>query len=146
MVTLGPRTRDLDNGECSRQFFCRLPKSDFVSSSIIALKKMPRLTSFHHHFIAALYKIQVIILSLSVLLVVNAAVIGYVEKMPFGDALYFTFVTMLTIGYGDIAPVTLIGRVVAILTGLLGVLINGLIVAVAVLALRRTMEHPADSH
>jgi uncharacterized membrane protein len=60
--------------------------------------------------------------------------------------LYFTFVTGLTIGYGDISPVTLAGRIVAIMTGILGILITGLVVAIAVYALRKTMEHPADGH
>jgi hypothetical protein len=36
--------------------------------------------------------------------------------------------------------------VVAILTGLLGILITGLIIAVAVYALRETMQHPTDSN
>ena len=60
--------------------------------------------------------------------------------------MYFTLVTGLTIGYGDIVPVTLAGRVFAILTGLVGILITGLIVAVAVYALRATMQPPTDSH
>jgi len=104
------------------------------------------LTRFNHHFFHALWKIQGIIYGLIAWLIVNAAAIAYFEKMPFADALYFTFVTGLTIGYGDIAPVTLAGRVVAILTGLLGILITGLIVAVAVYALRETMAPPTDSH
>ena len=104
------------------------------------------MTSFNHHFLYALWKIRVIVFVLFAWLVVDAAAIAYFEKMPFWDALYFTFVTGLTIGYGDIAPVTLIGRVVAILTGLQGILITGLIVAVAVFALRETMEHPTDSN
>ncbi len=89
---------------------------------------------------------RAIFFGLTACLMVNAAAIAYFEKMPFGDALYFTFVTGLTIGYGDIAPVTLIGRVVAIVTGLLGVLITGLIIAIAVFALRKSMEHPTDSN
>ena len=101
---------------------------------------------FNHYFFHALSKIQGIIYGLFAWLVVDAAAIAYFEKMPFADALYFTFVTGLTIGYGDIAPVTLAGRVVAILTGLLGILITGLVVAVAVYALRKTMEPPTDSH
>jgi hypothetical protein len=36
--------------------------------------------------------------------------------------------------------------VIAILTGLLGVIVSGLIVAVAVYALKKAMEHPTDSH
>jgi voltage-gated potassium channel len=107
---------------------------------------MSNLTSFNHYFFDALWKIQVIIYGLSAWLVVNAAAIAYFEKMPFADALYFTFITGLTVGYGDIAPVTLLGRVIAILTGLLGVIVSGLIVAVAVYALKKAMEHPTDSH
>jgi len=107
---------------------------------------MSSFTRFNHHFFHALSKIQGIIYGLFAWLVVDAAAIAYFEKMPFADALYFTLVTGLTIGYGDIAPVTLAGRVVAILTGLLGILITGLIVAVAVYAVRKTMEPPTDSH
>jgi voltage-gated potassium channel len=107
---------------------------------------MSSFTRFNHYFFHALSKIQGIVYGLFAWLVVDAAAIAYFEKMPFADALYFTFVTGLTIGYGDIAPVTLAGRVVAILTGLLGILITGLIVAVAVYALRKTMEPPTDSH
>ena len=43
-------------------------------------------------------------------------------------------------------PILLSGRVVAILTGLIGILNTGLIVAVAVYALRETMAHQRDSH
>jgi voltage-gated potassium channel len=107
---------------------------------------MSSFTRFNHYFFYALSKIQGIIYGLFAWLVVDAAAIAYFEKMPFADALYFTFVTGLTIGYGDIAPVTLAGRVVAILTGLLGILITGLVVAVAVYAVRETMEHPTDSN
>jgi voltage-gated potassium channel len=107
---------------------------------------MSNLNSFTRHFFHALSKIRGIIFGLFVWLVVDAAAIAYFEKMPFADALYFTFITGLTIGYGDIAPVTLAGRVVAVLTGLLGILITGLIIAVAVYALRKTMEPPTDSN
>ena len=104
------------------------------------------LNSFNRHFIHALSKVRGIFFALFAWLVVDAAAIAYFEKMPFVDALYFTFITGLTIGYGDITPVTLAGRVVAVLTGLLGILITGLIVAVAVYALRETMQHPTDNN
>ena len=38
------------------------------------------------------------------------------SELPFGDALDFTFVAGLTLGDGDIAPVTDAGRALAILT------------------------------
>ena len=107
---------------------------------------MPIHFIFVHYFSQALWKIRVILFGMFALLVVDAAAIAYFEKMRFADALYFTFVTGLTIGYGDIAPVTLLGRVFAILIGLQGILITGLIAAVAVFALRKTMEHPTDGN
>jgi voltage-gated potassium channel len=107
---------------------------------------MSNMKRFTRHFFHALSRIQGIFYGLFAWLVVGAAAIAYFEKMPFADALYFSFVTGLTIGYGDIAPVTLAGRVVAILTGLLGIIITGLIVAVAVYATREVMEPPTDSN
>ena len=107
---------------------------------------MSSLTRFNRHFFHALGKTWLIFLGLFAWLVIDAAAIAYFEKMSFADALYFTFVTGLTIGYGDIAPVTLMGRVFAILTGFMGMLIIGLITAIAVFAMRNSIEHPTDSH
>ena len=101
---------------------------------------------FTYSFFHALWKIQGIFYGLIAWLVVNAAAISHFEKITFADALYFTCVTGLTIGYGDIAPVTLAGRLVAILIGLIGILVTGLIAAVAVYALREAMAPPTDSH
>ena len=103
-------------------------------------------SNFLHNLFYVLRKTRVIFFGLFAWLVVDAAVIAYFEKMPFADALYFTFVTGLTIGYGDIAPVTHMGRVFAVLTGLQGILITGLVTAAAVYAVRKTMEDPTDSH
>jgi voltage-gated potassium channel len=107
---------------------------------------MSSFSRFSYYFFHALWKMQGIVYGLIIWLVVNAAAIAYFEKMPFADALYFTLITGLTIGYGDIAPVTIGGRVIAILTGLLGILITGLVVAVAVYALKEAMKPPPDSH
>jgi uncharacterized membrane protein len=60
--------------------------------------------------------------------------------MPFGDTLYFAFVTGLTIGYGDIVVKTPIARLVAILIGFNGILFTGLMVAVLVYAVRESIE------
>jgi uncharacterized membrane protein len=102
--------------------------------------------SFSHYFFHALAKIRGIIFVLLGWIVVDAAAIAYFEQIPFADALYFSFVTGLTIGYGDISPVTSAGRVFAVLTGFVGILMTGLIAAIAVYALRETMKHPTDGH
>ena len=84
--------------------------------------KKSTFASFRHYFLDTLWQIRAIVAGLLAWLVLNAVAIAHFEKMPFADALYFTLVTGLTIGYGDIAPVTPMGRVVAILTGLMGML------------------------
>ena len=74
------------------------------------------------------------------LIVIGAVVITSVEKIPFGDALYFSFVTGLTIGYGEIVPKTVLGRLVALMIGLIGIVFTGMVVAVAVRAVQKTFE------
>ncbi len=63
------------------------------------------------------------------------ALIGRVEEWPFGDAAYFTFVTGLTIGYGDLVPTRFISRLLAVLIAFCGILLTGLVAAVGVQAL-----------
>ena len=52
------------------------------------------------------------------------------ESLSFGHALYLTAITGLTIGYGDIAPTTTVGRIVCVVIGLFGVIFVGMVVAV----------------
>ncbi|MFS2152610.1 potassium channel family protein [Rhizobium sp. Rhizsp42] len=67
-------------------------------------------------------------------------VIGRMEGWSIGDSLYFTFVTGLTIGYGDLTPKTGIARILAMIVGLSGIVVTGLVAAVSVQALRSTSE------
>jgi uncharacterized membrane protein len=100
---------------------------------------MSILSSFTYHFFHAIWHVRGVILVLIALIVAGAAALTLVEKMPFADTLYFAFVTGLTIGYGDIVMQTPVGRLVAILIGLVGILFTGLMVAVAVHAVRESM-------
>jgi hypothetical protein len=51
------------------------------------------------------------------------------------EAIYFAFVSGLTIGYGDFAPKFLLTRALAIVIGGCGVVLTALVAAVAVKAL-----------
>jgi hypothetical protein len=62
-------------------------------------------------------------------------IVGLREGWTLHESIYFAFVSGLTIGYGDLAPKTLGGRVLAVLIGVCGVLVTALIAAVAVKAL-----------
>src|SRR5262245_2550485 len=62
-------------------------------------------------------------------------VIGRMEGWSVHESIYFAFVSGLTIGYGDLAPKTILTRVLAIVIGICGILLTALVAAVAVKAL-----------
>ena len=55
---------------------------------------------------------------------------------PIGETIYYCAITALTIGYGDVVPTTMFGRLDALLLGLVGLLLTGLIIAAAVRAVQ----------
>jgi len=69
------------------------------------------------------------------LMVALGVVIGQIEKWPLRGSIYFTFISELTIGYGDLVPKTLLARVLAIAIGITGVLLTSLVAAIGVQAL-----------
>ena len=69
------------------------------------------------------------------LMVVLGVVVGLREGWSIQESIYFAFVSGLTIGYGDLAPKTLLARTLAIFIGVCGVLFTALLAAVAVKAL-----------
>jgi len=75
---------------------------------------------------------------------VLGTLVGLLERWPWGDAAYFTFVTGLTIGYGDVVPTRLLARMIALVIGFIGILLTGLIAALGVRALQETRDHLQD--
>lgn len=73
-------------------------------------------------------------------IVVLSWIFARAEQIEFGDSLYFACVTALTIGYGDIVPVTGTGKVLSVFMGVLGVITTGIVVAVALQATRIAYE------
>ena len=85
-------------------------------------------------------RLQAVFLALSALILGIAVVIRHLEKMPFGESLYFSFITGLTIGYGDIVVKTPFARLLAVLLGLIGIIFTGIMVAAALRAVERSLE------
>ena len=76
---------------------------------------------------------------LSTILVIQVALgllVGIIEGWSVGDAVYFTFITGLTIGFGDIVPRQALARALTIGIGLAGLFLTGLIAGIAVYAMR----------
>jgi len=83
-------------------------------------------------FGTGLFMVSPILLFLVGLLCVIAKITSRIEKwQSFPKSLYFTFITALTVGYGNTVPNTGRGRVLSILSAFVGVVLTGLIVSVA---------------
>lgn len=65
-------------------------------------------------------------------------VVGWLEGWRIGESLYFTFVTGLTIGYGDLTPAHFVSRFLAMVVGFSGIVLTGLVAAMSVQALKAT--------
>ena len=95
---------------------------------------------FSYHFLIILGRLQAVFLALIALVVIGAVVISQIENLPFGDSLYFSFITGLTIGYGDIVVKTPFARLLAVFLGLIGIIFTGIMVAGALRALEKSLK------
>lgn len=80
---------------------------------------------------------------LSMLLMAKAAlgvIVAAIEGWNVGQGIYFAFVTGLTIGYGDFVPHHAATRVLAVAIGFLGIILIGLVSALAVRAFQVSNE------
>jgi hypothetical protein len=97
---------------------------------------------FFAHLSVGLRIVWPVISGVLVLMVTLGIIVGRLEGWSLGDSLWFTFVSGLTIGYGDLAPKAGVARALAVMIGILGILLTGLIAAVAVQALMGAREGP----
>ena len=91
--------------------------------------------NFAAGFFAGMRVVWPILSGLIGLMMALGIVVGLREGWSIQESIYFAFVSGLTIGYGDLAPKTLLARTLAILIGVCGVLFTALLAAVAVKAL-----------
>lgn len=80
-------------------------------------------------------------LILLIIILIGAVVISKSEGMDIGNSIYFAFITGLTVGYGDIIPMTFIGKIISILIALTGMLFLGLLIAISARALNNSMKN-----
>ena len=98
-------------------------------------------------FVALGHAIHVTWPVLSAILAIQLALgllTGFVEGWSLGDAVYFTFNTGLTIGYGDLVPRQTLTRALAIGIGFLGLFVTGLIAAIAVYAMHSALTNAGN--
>ena len=95
---------------------------------------------FGRHLFGMLRFVRGVLLSLFLVLIASALVISALDGIPISDALYFTFITALTVGFGDITPASGLTRAIAVLVGVVGVILVGMVVAISTRALKLAVD------
>ncbi len=101
---------------------------------------MKEFVLFVRYFFRLVHFTRGVLLVLLAALLVATALIALVEDWTLGRALYFTLITGMTVGYGDIVPTTGLGRIISVVIAMIGIVYVGIIVAIATRALTQAVE------
>ena len=82
-------------------------------------------------FFWAIFLVGPLLLFLMSLIVILGLIVSRKEKWPVFDSLYWAFITATTVGYGDIRPKQKVSRVLSVLIATIGLMLSGIIIAVA---------------
>ena len=118
-----------------------IPFIPFVVLAIVTLRALKEILiiSFAQIRIDVLRKIirktyaSEILLGLILLIVAFSLILSVLDEVgSFGDALWFCFATVTTIGYGDIATTSEIGRILSAILGIYGLIVVALLTSIIV--------------
>lgn len=83
-------------------------------------------------FLAVIYLVLPLLLFFIVLIVMLGQIVGRMEGWSKFDSFYWSFITALTVGYGDIRPKKKAAKSLSIIVALAGIMFTGIIVAITV--------------
>jgi voltage-gated potassium channel len=88
--------------------------------------------AFLKKFALGLWEIFPLLLSLGLGIALLGYWVGRREGWSHFESLYWSFITATTVGYGDLRPVNRGSRVIAIVIAFLGLMLTGIVIALAV--------------
>ena len=87
-----------------------------------------------------------ILVMAALLLVAGTVIFMVIEGFSALDSFYFCFITLATIGYGDITPTTDLGKIVTVIYGIAGLgVVGALISTIATQHVRRANSQQPES-
>ena len=82
-----------------------------------------------------------VVLSLYCVITIGGFAIALLDGKPISEGIYLALITGLTVGYGDLVPLSPLSKVIAVAIGFLGIIFTGIIVAASLKALELTIQH-----
>ena len=99
---------------------------------------------FVHRFFYGIYLLLPVLVVLTALVIALGQVVGRIEKWGWFNALYWSLITALTVGYGDIRPSTHRTKMLSAVIALIGIMFTGVIVAITVAAATKALTSVID--
>jgi voltage-gated potassium channel len=87
--------------------------------------------SFVKLFFEGIYLISPILSFLVAIILILGQIVGRHESWKPFDAAYWSFITATTVGYGDMQPVSRSSRILSVLIAMTGLILSGIVVAIA---------------
>ncbi len=87
---------------------------------------------FINLFLLAVSLLYPLLLFFVVVIIVLGQIVGRIEGWNRFDSFYWSFITAITVGYGDIRPLKKSSKSIAIAVALVGIMFTGVIVAITV--------------
>ena len=132
--------------------FIQFPTHSFFVLAMIALRSLKQILklSFSQIRLDVLRKVirksyaTEILFGMLLLMIAFSILLGTMDEnmTSFGDALWFCFATVTTIGYGDVTSSSLVGRVLAVILGVYGIVVVALITSIIVNFYNETKADP----
>lgn len=105
-----------------------------------AIVKMEFTSGFLYFILKGVILFSPILLFLGAVVVVLGQLSGMIEKWTKFEAFYWSLITALTVGYGDLRPVRKSTRILSIIIALTGIMLTGILVAICVEAATRSFQ------
>jgi voltage-gated potassium channel len=101
--------------------------------------------TFLRLFFWALLLVLPILMFLIAAIVVMGQIVCRIEKWSRFDALYWSFITATTVGYGDIRPLKKVSKALSVLIALIGMMFTGIVIAATLATSSMALEKNIDS-
>ena len=95
-------------------------------------------------FFWGVYLTYPILLAIVVIIIALGLIVGRIESWTKFNSIYWSFITALTVGYGDMKPISKASKILSIIVGSVGIMLGGILVAITLEATTNAFEVHTD--